>query len=388
MKKILLILGLVFIIVGLSSCEQISNLTDQINQDQAIVFTLDELAVYNGKNGQKGYTAVNYVVYDVTNEFPNGEHQGFQIAGIDSTQIFLSSPHVMSILGSLDVVGVLEQPNATQQESTTTNNTTQTLPVFTLDELAVYNGQNGQKGYIAVDGVIYDVSQVFPNGMHQGVHLAGTDATSAFEASPHARSILNGLKIIGSLDGAPTINVETTTSATQVEGYMKVFSLDELAEYNGKNGQKTYVAVLGIVYDGSDEFYQGMHQGFQLGGIDATSIFQASPHAMSILNELPIVGSLEGFPLISINEASTHNQYDDDDDEYNNDDKDDGDHDDFYLNTTDLPQAALDYIQTNYPNIGIDEVELDDGMYEVELVNELELYFDLNGNFLFVEYDD
>ena len=386
MKKILLTLGLVFIIVGLSSCEQISNLTDQINQDQAIVFTLDELAVYNGKNGQKGYTAVNYVVYDVTNEFPNGEHQGFQIAGIDSTQIFLSSPHVMSILGSLDVVGVLEQPNATQQETTTTNNTTQTLPVFTLDELAVYNGQNGQKGYIAVDGVIYDVSQVFPNGMHQGVHLAGTDATSAFEASPHARSILNGLKIIGSLDGAPTINVETTTSATQVEGYMKVFSLDELAEYNGKNGQKTYVAVLGIVYDGSDEFYQGMHQGFQLGGIDATSIFQASPHAMSILNELPIVGSLEGFPLISINKASTHNQYEDD--EYNNDDKDDGDHDDFYLNTTDLPQAALDYIQTNYPNIGIDEVELDDGMYEVELVNELELYFDLNGNFLFVEYDD
>ena len=131
-----------------------------------------------------------------------------------------------------------------------------------------------------------------------------------------------------------------------------------------------------------------MHQGFQLGGIDATSIFQASPHAMSILNELPIVGSLEGFPLISINEASTHNQYDDDDDEYNNDDKDDEDHDDFYLNTTDLPQAILDYIQTNYPNIGIDEVELDDGMYEVELVNELELYFDLNGNFLFVEYDD
>ena len=388
MKKILLILGLAFIIVGLSSCEQISNLTDQINQDQAIVFTLDELAVYNGKNGQKGYTAVNYVVYDVTNEFPNGEHQGFQIAGIDSTQIFLSSPHVMSILGSLDVVGVLEQPNATQQESTTTNNTTQTLPVFTLDELAVYNGQNGQKGYIAVDGVIYDVSQVFPNGMHQGVHLAGTDATSAFEASPHARSILNSLKIIGSLDGAPTINVESTTSTTQVEGYMKVFSLDELVEYNGKNGQKTYVAVLGIVYDGSDEFYQGMHQGFQLGGIDATSIFQASPHAMSILNELPIVGSLEGFPLISINEASTHNQYDDDDDEYNNDDKDDGDHDDFYLNTTDLPQAILDYIQPNYPNIGIDEVELDDGMYEVELVNELELYFDLNGNFLFVEYDD
>lgn len=42
-----------------------------------------------------------------------------------------------------------------------------------------------------------------------------------------------------------------------------------------------------------------------------TSIFAASPHAASILNELPIVGSLEGYPLISVNEANTHNEYDD-----------------------------------------------------------------------------
>ena len=31
--------------------------------------------------------------------------------------------------------------------------------------------------------------------------------------------------------------------------------------------------------------------------------------------------------------------------------------------------------------------ENEDGLYEIELNNDLELYFDLNGNFLSVEYD-
>ena len=52
-----------------------------------------------------------------------------------------------------------------------------------------------------------------------------------------------------------------------------------------------------------------------------------------------------------------------------------------YVSTTNLPEAILDYLNTNYPNIGIDEVE-------IELNNDLELYFDLNGNFLSVEYND
>jgi hypothetical protein len=67
---------------------------------------------------------------------------------------------------------------------------------------------------------------------------------------------------------------------------------------------------------------------------------------------------------------------------------DDGYDDDMYVSAINLPQAILDYLNTNYPNIGIDEVEIEDGMYGIELDNGLELYFDLNGNFLSVEYDD
>lgn len=392
MKRILLFVSVLLLTFTVVGCDEI---TSVLKQNDEVVFTLDELAIYDGQNGQKGYTAVNGVVYDVTDEFPNGEHQGFKVAGIDATQIFLSSPHTMDMLGSLKIVGILEVPvtqtttngdiPADTSQETTTNANEETLPVFTLEALSAFNGQNGQKGYIAVDGIIYDVTNVFPEGIHQGLHLAGTDATQAFNSSPHARSILTGLKIVGSLEGFDTMT--TTIVTSQTEGYLPVFTLDELAVFDGKNGQKVYVAVLGVVYDGTDEFYQGMHQGFQLGGIDATSIFQSSPHAMSILSELPIVGSLDGFPLVSIQEANDHYRDDDDEDEYNKDDEDEDDYNDNF-NASELPTAILDYLSTNYPNIAIDEVELEDGIYEVELVNGLELEFDINGNFLSVEMDD
>lgn len=61
--------------------------------------------------------------------------------------------------------------------------------------------------------------------------------------------------------------------------------------------------------------------------------------------------------------------------------------DDDYINPANLPAAILTYIQTNYPNLTIVEAEIDEGMYVVELSNELALYFDMNGNFLYADPD-
>lgn len=47
-----------------------------------------------------------------------------------------------------------------------------------------------------------------------------------------------------------------------------------------------------------------------------------------------------------------------------------------------LPQVILDYIETNYPGIGIDEAEFEDGTYDIELNNGIELCFDQVGAFL------
>ena len=58
------------------------------------------------------------------------------------------------------------------------------------------------------------------------------------------------------------------------------------------------------------------------------------------------------------------------------------------INPANLPQNILSYISTNYPNDSIIQAELDDNFYEVKLSSGTELYFDAQGNFLGSEVDD
>lgn len=89
------------------------------------------------------------------------------------------------------------QTPSTSDQSTTTD---QTKTQFTLTELALYNGKNGAKAYIAISGVVYDVTNVaqWRNGNHNG-YQAGVDLTAAFANSPHSASILSGLPVVGTL---------------------------------------------------------------------------------------------------------------------------------------------------------------------------------------------
>ncbi|UZQ51156.1 cytochrome b5 domain-containing protein [Clostridium kluyveri] len=52
---------------------------------------------------------------------------------------------------------------------------------FTLEELSKYNGANGAPAYVAVNGVVYDLSLVpsWGGGTHFGLY-AGKDLTSQF----------------------------------------------------------------------------------------------------------------------------------------------------------------------------------------------------------------
>lgn len=85
-------------------------------------------------------------------------------------------------------------------ESTTTAATTVAQKTFTLAELAQYNGQNGNPSYVAVNGIVYDVSalQQWKNGTHQG-YLAGVDLTKDFQSAPHGTEVLLLAKEVGIL---------------------------------------------------------------------------------------------------------------------------------------------------------------------------------------------
>ncbi len=72
---------------------------------------------------------------------------------------------------------------------------------LTLEELAKFNGKDGARAYIAVDGVVYDVtdSAAWKDGAHNGFE-AGKDLTTEIkEKSPHGVSKLDNVVKIGVL---------------------------------------------------------------------------------------------------------------------------------------------------------------------------------------------
>ena len=72
---------------------------------------------------------------------------------------------------------------------------------FTEEELAQYNGKNGNPAYVAYKGKVYDVSTSFlwKGGEHQVFHNAGVDLTDALEQAPHGEDGLDKFTVVGVL---------------------------------------------------------------------------------------------------------------------------------------------------------------------------------------------
>ena len=90
--------------------------------------------------------------------------------------------------------------NASSAAATTPPAETGTLEL-TLDQLTQYDGKHGNPAYVAVDGVIYDVTNVpqWKNGEHNG-YSAGNDLTDIIKnKSPHGVKQLKGIPVVGKL---------------------------------------------------------------------------------------------------------------------------------------------------------------------------------------------
>ncbi|MEN6391430.1 MAG: cytochrome b5 domain-containing protein [Syntrophomonas sp.] len=94
------------------------------------------------------------------------------------------------------------------------------------------------------------------------------------------------------------VSIVAGCSSTQSSS-QKVFTVEELAKYNGKNGSPAYIAANGIVYDvsKSKDFINGVHKDCSecVAGTDVTALMSKSPHqsgkGLEDLNELPKVGT-------------------------------------------------------------------------------------------------
>ncbi|MTV82297.1 cytochrome b5 domain-containing protein [Secundilactobacillus folii] len=71
---------------------------------------------------------------------------------------------------------------------------------LTKEQLKQYDGKNGNKAYVAIDGTIYDVTDVdaWKDGAHHG-HTAGKDLSDAIMTAPHKKSVLAKLPVVGKL---------------------------------------------------------------------------------------------------------------------------------------------------------------------------------------------
>lgn len=79
--------------------------------------------------------------------------------------------------------------------------------IFTLAELAEFDGMDGRPAYAAVDGVVYDItgSPLWPEGDHTPCGLdamAGRDLSEEIGQSPHGRAIFteNDIPVVGTLE--------------------------------------------------------------------------------------------------------------------------------------------------------------------------------------------
>jgi predicted heme/steroid binding protein len=86
--------------------------------------------------------------------------------------------------------------------------------------------------------------------------------------------------------GLESFNTQTTTTKADE----KVFTLENLAQYSGLNGNLAYIAVDGVVYDESSLFVNGKHKGWSAGQ-DLSSDFH-NQHSSDYLNGF-VVGILQ-----------------------------------------------------------------------------------------------
>ena len=155
--------------------------------------------------------------------------------------------------------------------------------VLTEQELSEFNGRDGKRPYVAIDGIVYDLSKIskWKNGKHHGM-LAGQILTEEYYRCHSKKlNLIKKSKVVGRLKEENRVG--------------SVFTKEELSKYDGKNGMPVYVAVNGIIYDFTKilQWQGGMHYGL-MAGQDLTAYF-AGCHSdnLDILKNGTIVGTLE-----------------------------------------------------------------------------------------------
>lgn len=117
-----------------------------------------------------------------------------------------------------------------------------------------------------------------------------TNSSTSSNSSSQSQSTSSSAQSPASSQAGSQSSTAVSTSEASI------FNARTLAQFNGKNGNKCYVAVDGNVYDmtGNRYWQSGEHQpsgGQATCGLDLSSVINQSPHGKDVLNEVPKIGS-------------------------------------------------------------------------------------------------
>ena len=216
----------------LTRAEVDAKFLDESNLVGILAINIDELGTFTGK-GKQALVAANGIVYDVTpsRHWSGGQHKNRHKAGEELThELVRNSPHGVGKIANVKPFGVL---------------------VFTVEQLAKFNGKNRAKSYIAFQGVVYDLSHLRPVPNYP----FGTEATSELLKIPNYADTLSKSYAIGLL----------------------VFDEKSLGVFDGKQSSKEFINVASIVYDvtGVPDWREKLHlEPDAVAGKDYTSQFE------------------------------------------------------------------------------------------------------------------
>ena len=114
---------------------------------------------------------------------------------------------ISTVTSSEDMVStVTSGPPGSEETATADEQLTSAWQRFTSEELAQFDGKDGRPAYVAVDGVVYDVSDSsqWPEGEHTSCNLgamAGKDLSDVLAQAPaRMRALMEAMPVVGSLD--------------------------------------------------------------------------------------------------------------------------------------------------------------------------------------------
>lgn len=197
------------------------------SSSKTIELTLEGLKAYNGSKGKPSYVAFKGIIYDVSKveAFKKNTYKTL-IPGTDITKALAKIKNGEALLKSAVKIGkvvakattpVVAKPTTGSTGTTSGSNTatekseskastvsstdTAKSLELTIEQLKAYDGKDGHKAYVAIDGIIYDVTAIpaWKNGIHQGKYQAGQDLSEVIKKSPHGKAALDKAIVVGKI---------------------------------------------------------------------------------------------------------------------------------------------------------------------------------------------